>query len=123
MFDFSTAIEKLGPTHSYAIAPVQPELRERHPEMGFLFDELDEHRYQATQYNGTPEELHDAKQEAEEEAECLSDTLDEANSRAAQLRDMALILCRMSKIEQRDINQLAEKADELHAYIEKRAAA
>ena len=120
MFDFAIAIEKLGPTPSYSIVP---ELRERHPDLGFLFDELDEHRYQADQYDGTPKELHEAKEFAEEEIELVNSTLDEVNSRAAQLRDMALILCRMSKIEERDMHQLAEKADELHAYIEKRAAA
>lgn len=116
-FDFALAIEKLQ-GYGYSHAPITAEMRDKYPELDFLFDEIDASRYDLSKY-GSAEDVIDERDDAKSEADRLAELVDEADNRLAQLGDMAMILTRMRKVTKADIEQLMHKADDAQQYLEK----
>jgi len=107
-FDFAIAIERLND------GPISDEVRARYPELAHIFDEVDLTR--GLDYED-PDELRRRASEADGEALRLHSNLDDAVSRFAQIRDMALVLERIDVGRRTDdliqhISQLADAAVE-----------
>jgi hypothetical protein len=85
------------------------DLRANYPDLAFLID-----AYEDKVELLDKSVLADDYKQLEENYDRLSEELE---SRADQIRDMALILGRMDKITKHDINQLANVADDMVTYI------
>lgn len=119
-FDFTLAIARMQDCDK----PTSAELRQRYPELGFLFDELDDLRA-GVRYYGDPAELAEAVGDRADEAAVLYDLAEEAQDRFAQLRDLMLTLQRFDAAEgiQSELGQAANLADDAIDFIEKRKGA
>lgn len=106
-FDFAIAIDRLND------GPISHELRARYPELAHIFDEVDNTRWIANHYED-PTELNERLADASDTAARLHTNLDDAVSRFAQIRDMALVLERIDVERRTDdlIQHISRLADD-----------
>jgi len=112
-FDFATAIAKMG-------GPLDG-LRSRSPELGFIFDQVEDAVYLDEKYGDPSIMLHD-RDEARSDADRAENLVQEAADRFAQIRDMLLVVSRMSGVNRECegmIKQCAGMADDATVYIER----
>lgn len=113
-FDITLAIAEMDfKGFGYADAPDTAALRERYPELAFVFDRLDdlEAKSQVSVEKAEYDDL-------EREVERLSEILDDCNTRAAHIRDLTLIVSRMDKPGGYEFSNVANQAEDLHRFIE-----
>ena len=112
-FDIQIAIDRMS------TSPVSHEIRSRYPELAHIFDEVDRTRYAAENYED-PAELADQLAYMTEQAQRADAAVNEAADRFAQLRDMALVLERMTVERRTDdlIRQISRLADDAVYYFE-----
>lgn len=112
-FDFAIAIDRMND------GPISHELRSRYPELAHIFDAVDSARWVANHYED-PADLREQLADASDAASRLHANLDDAATRFAQIRDMALVLERIDPERRTDdlIRHISRLADAAVEYCE-----